>query len=316
MLTTAVVRAADLPAPAPQRVAEGVWLVPGFFAPGRQPDGNTIIFEAARGLVVMDTGRHPSHTQAILDLAARDRKPVTAILNSHWHLDHTGGNEALKARFPDAPVVATHAVERAIREFWPASTKELEAYLPKVDAQSGLAEDIRLDIHAQTHPAAMRPDVAVDESGERTVGGVQLHVGVARNAATDADLWVFDAASGVLASGDLVTLPVPFLDTACIAGWRRALLDIAKVPFHVLVPGHGRPMSPNEFTGYQVAFEQFASCARSRADKAQCAADWVKASAPWRSGDETSDVRTAKMAEYYVGMLRENGGDSARCAAR
>ena len=47
----------------------GYALIPGSFAPGRQPDGNTIVIDAPDGLIVVDTGRHPEHREKILALA-------------------------------------------------------------------------------------------------------------------------------------------------------------------------------------------------------------------------------------------------------
>jgi glyoxylase-like metal-dependent hydrolase (beta-lactamase superfamily II) len=314
LLSWVAAHAADPPPPAPSRVAGGVWLLPGSFLPGRQPDGNTVVFEGASGFIVMDTGRHRSHTQAILDFAASRRRPITAIVNSHWHLDHTSGDAAIRAAYPGVRLYATTAIERAIREFWPKGTKEAQAYLATVDPKSGLAEDIRSDIHAQTHPDPMRPDVPVTASGAQEIDGVRLQFGVAANAATDADLWVFDPRSKVLASGDLVTFPVPFLDTACVAGWQRGLEAIDEMPFRVLVPGHGKPMDRAQFSRYKAAFAQFTGCAASPADKATCAADWAKATESLREAGD--DERTRAMAGYYVSMLRENGGNSARCAAK
>ena len=107
--------------PQPREIANGVWLIPGAFPQNREPDGNTIIFAGDGGLVVMDTGRHPWHTQAILDFAKRQKQPVVAIINSHWHLDHTSGNRALKAAFPQAKVYATSAIDSAIADFFPKS---------------------------------------------------------------------------------------------------------------------------------------------------------------------------------------------------
>jgi glyoxylase-like metal-dependent hydrolase (beta-lactamase superfamily II) len=64
----------------PVEVAPGVHLLRGTFTPGRQPDGNTIVFDAPQGLVVVDTGRHVAHTRAILDYAAERKKPVKAVV--------------------------------------------------------------------------------------------------------------------------------------------------------------------------------------------------------------------------------------------
>jgi glyoxylase-like metal-dependent hydrolase (beta-lactamase superfamily II) len=72
-------------------------LIPGYYGPARQPDGNTIVFEGADGLVVVDTGRYPDHQAKILAYARERGKPVTAIVNTHWHLDHSGGNAEIRA---------------------------------------------------------------------------------------------------------------------------------------------------------------------------------------------------------------------------
>ncbi len=50
-------------------IVPGVHLIRGKFTPGAQPDGNTIVFTAPDGLVVVDTGRHAEHTQQIVDFA-------------------------------------------------------------------------------------------------------------------------------------------------------------------------------------------------------------------------------------------------------
>ena len=76
---------------------------PYHFIPGRVPldwqgpDGNTVILDTPKGLIVIDTGRSPMHAQAILDYAKERRRPIAAIVNSHWHLDHTTGNYDIRA---------------------------------------------------------------------------------------------------------------------------------------------------------------------------------------------------------------------------
>src|SRR4051812_8388905 len=84
----------------------GVRLISGTFTPGTQPDGNSVIFDAPHGLIVVDTGRHPSHTQKIIDAARASGKPIKAIINSHWHLDHIGGNRLIRSAYPDVRVYA------------------------------------------------------------------------------------------------------------------------------------------------------------------------------------------------------------------
>jgi glyoxylase-like metal-dependent hydrolase (beta-lactamase superfamily II) len=52
--------------------------------------------------VVFDPGLEP---ELILDLLDAEGLSVAAILNTHGHADHIGGNAALKDRFPRAPLV-------------------------------------------------------------------------------------------------------------------------------------------------------------------------------------------------------------------
>ena len=46
----------------------------------------------------------PGDAEPVLDRLARTGRRLTAILNTHHHADHAGGNRALLARFPGVPV--------------------------------------------------------------------------------------------------------------------------------------------------------------------------------------------------------------------
>ncbi|AGA30799.1 MBL fold metallo-hydrolase [Singulisphaera acidiphila] len=43
--------------------------------------------------------------EAILDLLSRQGLRLTAILNTHGHVDHIAGNAAMKQAYPDAPLI-------------------------------------------------------------------------------------------------------------------------------------------------------------------------------------------------------------------
>jgi glyoxylase-like metal-dependent hydrolase (beta-lactamase superfamily II) len=55
-----------------------------------------------RDAVVIDPGLDPD---AILGFLRKQRLAIGAILNTHGHADHIGGNAALKEAFPDAPLI-------------------------------------------------------------------------------------------------------------------------------------------------------------------------------------------------------------------
>jgi hydroxyacylglutathione hydrolase len=58
--------------------------------------------EGSHECVVVDPGLEPERILRHLDA---QRLVPAAILNTHGHADHIGGNEALKARWPDCPLV-------------------------------------------------------------------------------------------------------------------------------------------------------------------------------------------------------------------
>ncbi|MGE3451522.1 MAG: MBL fold metallo-hydrolase [Burkholderiales bacterium] len=307
-------RARPVPSSRPVALAEGAWLIPGTFPPERQPDGNTLVLRGSEGLIVVDTGRHPSHRSAILELARSEGAPIVAIVNSHWHLDHVSGNPGLKASFPGARVHASDAIDGAIAGFFQDSAAAARKYLASPGVPEEMAEDIRGDLATYADGDALRPEVVIAKSGTMTLAGRRLEVNLARNGPTAGDVWLYDPGTGIVASGDLVTLPVPFLDTACVEGWRNALARIAATPFGLLVPGHGKPMSRAEFARYRAAFENFATCAGSTRPASECAEGWVKDAADLLKANAMDAGRALGMARYYTkDVLRPNAGNSKYC---
>jgi len=78
------------PVSAPQKVAENLYMIPG-------QGGNTAAFITSGGVVIVDT-KLANNGQAILDqLKTVTDKPVTHIINTHTHGDHTGSNDFFPA---------------------------------------------------------------------------------------------------------------------------------------------------------------------------------------------------------------------------
>lgn len=150
------------------------------------------------------------------------------VVNTHWHLDHTHGNEAIAT---GATLVSTAATARHLGVHRAA----LGSVAP------GHAPAITLD-----HPARL------DLGEER----VQLHPAGAAH--TGGDLFLFYEDSNVLQLGDcFVTWGFPFVDHDCggsMAGLIAAVeAALANAPADVkVIPGHGPVSSKADvlrFTG-------------------------------------------------------------------
>jgi glyoxylase-like metal-dependent hydrolase (beta-lactamase superfamily II) len=77
-----------------EKVKDALYIVTGGRGPGEQAGvgGNTTVFITDAGVVLVDT-KYPGHGKAILDqVKSVTTKPVTTIINTHTHGDHTGGN--------------------------------------------------------------------------------------------------------------------------------------------------------------------------------------------------------------------------------
>lgn len=312
--------AASSPQPAPEppvEVAPGVHLIRGAVVQGRGPDGNTIIFDAPDGLVVVDTGRHPYHSDAILAFARAKQRPIAAIINTHWHLDHSSGNVRLKAAFPNARVYTSSAIDRTVAPGGFLARNLTDAQAMATDNMPPVQkEEVQLFIETMKAKDALRPDVPVTTSSTLTIAGRAFDVHVANDAVTDADVWLFDPASKIAVIGDIVTVPVPFFETACPDGWKNAMDQVFAAPFETVIPGHGRAMTRDQFDAYRKGFSPFIDCVRSNAEAAQCSAGWVTATSSLIGDDEARRTAVARNMDYYVSYLRKTGGKAADCRAK
>lgn len=283
-------------ADAPVELAPGVHLLPGRFVPGEQPDGNTVVWAAPAGLVVVDSGRHRAHTQAIVDFARAAKLPVAAVVNTHWHLDHLGGNAMLRREYPGLRVLASDAFPGALGGFLARYREYLEGAVAKAGPEGAASE--RAELALLDAAPALAPDEVVAASGPRRIAGRELVLTLERHAVTAGDLWLLDRESGVLAAGDLVTLPVPFLDTACPERWRAALDRLAAAEFGRLVPGHGPPLDRAGLDRYRRAFGALLDCAASERPKESCAEGWIGDLGPLLPAAEQAFAR--QLLDYYI----------------
>ncbi len=289
-------------APEVEEIGPGVTLVRGQFTRGRQPDGNSLVLHGIDGTVIIDTGRHRNHAQRVLRVATRNGKSPIAVINTHWHLDHIGGNLLVRERHPKATIYASGALAAARKGFLASYREQLAKVVAATPAEKSAG--YRAEIALIDAGEKLAPDELITDRGERTLAGRRLLVGLERNAATQGDVWVLDRASGILATGDLVTLPVPFLDTASPEGWAAALDRLVKVDARLVVPGHGEPMRPQDLFIYTKAFHELLACARSKRPTADCSASWFATIGDLARGTDAALAQSA-MVYYLDNVLRK-----------
>lgn len=297
-----------------QTLQPGVQLLRGRFVAGQQPDGNSVLLRNGAAALLFDAGRHPAHSQALLDVLLAQPPAELALVNSHWHLDHSGGLALLRQHFPNAELHASRAIEHARHGFLASYRQQLEQRLATLPADSperaGLvAERQRID-----GAAAMLPSDPVESSGSRVLAGQAIELGLA-GGVSGGDVWLYDRDRRLLLAGDLVTLPAPLFDTACPQRWQAELAQLGQRDFATLVPGHGRPLSRPEFDRWRQGFDALLDCAAGTESAATCRERWLQAVADLIEPDQVA-LAGALLDYYLPSRLRNHQALSADCAER
>jgi len=273
-------------------------LISGSVPVDKGPDGNSIILDAPDGLIVLDTGRHPEHSAKIIAYARMRGRPIAAIVNTHWHLDHTTGNWDIRQAYPQVQMIASDALEGALVTYLQQSREQTDKMLADPRTSAMQRDQIVRAMAVTDQPDRIRPNRVVERSGTLTVAGRRMEVHLAKFAATEGDVWLYDPEAKLAIVGDLVVDIVPFMDTACADGWLRALGEIERTSFETLIPGHGPVMDRTTFTAWKTAFANFVSCGRSPAPKEQCVTGWERDAARFIDDAHRKYVREA--ASYYL----------------
>ena len=257
-------------------IAPGVVLIPGQLSKDRSPDGNSVLLQGPEGWVVIDTGRGGDHTDEILRFLTDSGAEPRAVFNTHWHLDHIGGNADFRREWPKATLLAHPALDGALAGFHAANRDQLETLVPTLTDRPELKARLETELALLKLDRELAADEPVTASGTRSFAGRALDLHVETRAVSDGDVWILDRESKTLISGDLVTLPVPLFDTACPEGWQQAFSRVAEVDFETLVPGHGEPMSRESFSSYRRGFDALLACAASSSENAACIEGWFR----------------------------------------
>jgi glyoxylase-like metal-dependent hydrolase (beta-lactamase superfamily II) len=199
-----------------EAVAPGIWVLYG-------NGGNIGVSAGADGVFLIDD-QYANMTPAVEKaLAAIDPAPPRFVINTHWHHDHTGGNENLAAR---GSVVVAHD---RVRERM--STEQFSEFFERTTPPS---------------PAGALPVVTFSDNLSLHVNGDELRSAYAVNAHTDGDVFIHFRKANVIHTGDLMFHAMyPFVDLdsgGSVAGVIAAvdrMLALADDRTRV-IPGHGK----------------------------------------------------------------------------
>lgn len=204
------------------RVAGAVYMLEG-------AGGNIGVSVGNDGIILIDDQYAPLAPKIKAALAEITDEPVRFVLNTHWHGDHTGGNEIFGET---APIIAHDNVRIRLRE---GMTGVREVPPAAEEALPVITFDHRLSIH---------------------LNGEEVRALHHPRAHTDGDIAIHFTESNVIHAGDLFfSGRFPFIDLSSggsIDGLIEAVRSIIEeAPADArIIPGHGPLSGIEELKGY------------------------------------------------------------------
>ena len=233
-------------------VADGVYAA--IAKSGGLASGNAGFIIGDDGVVIFDTTFTPAAVEELIgEIQKLTNKPIKYAVNSHYHLDHTGGNQVLVER--GVPIIAHDNVMKwqtvKNKRFLPAP-EELQKR--KADAEKQLSEtpEDQKDKRAQLERTIRRVDAMMaikltNPTKTFSTGTMKLKLGkrevilATLPGHTGGDVFAFVPDANVVFMGDLGwSKTLPNLVDATVNDWIPTLDSILKQhPGSKFVPGHG-----------------------------------------------------------------------------
>jgi glyoxylase-like metal-dependent hydrolase (beta-lactamase superfamily II) len=248
-----------------QKIARDIYAVIRKEPPSLWFNPNTVFIIGKRDVTVVDTNISSRYTREVLaELRKITKKPVRYVVNTHWHEDHITGNRVYREAFPDVKFIAHKSTLADLPTVGAANRKGslengkgfvglLKTLLGKnenlagqkitAEERAGYASDIKLvESYLADAPdfQIMLPDIAVEDRLELGDGRRRIEILHLGRAHTGADLVVFLPEEKIVASGDLLVLPVPLVgSTSYPLEYGATLENLLKLKARVIIPGHG-----------------------------------------------------------------------------
>lgn len=211
-----------------ERIAPGVHMLVG-------PGGNIGVSAGEDGVFLIDDQYAPLTERVLAALRGITQEGVRFVLNTHWHEDHTGGNENLGGA---GALIVAHD-----------------------DVRVRMSVEQLLEFGGRTtrvppSPAAALPVVTFAEDVTFHLNGDEIHAFHVENAHTDGDAIVHFREADVVHMGDVYfNGGFPFIDTSSGGSIDGVIAAVEETMGVIgadtrIIPGHGPVASREQLAAY------------------------------------------------------------------
>ena len=279
-----------------EKIADGVYYAT---ATGSMVTGsNDVVIIGSRDVLVVDTGTSPAAARAFIqDLKLLTPKPVRYVVNTHFHYDHTDGNQVYAGK---ADIIAHEYVKQAIETLnvlqrEPFKTSQLTNVPLRIEMLKKQLADAKdpstrqmLEQQLTVAQAGWEqlkeikptpPNVTYSTKKVLDLGGREVQLLFLGRGHTNGDTVVFLPKEKIAATGDLMESQIAYMGDAQFDEWVTTLDALKKLDFETDLPGHGMPFKGKAlitaFQGYLRDLTKQAGDLRKQGVSAEVAAQRV-----------------------------------------
>lgn len=254
-----------------EKIADGVYYAT---ATGALVTGsNNVAIVGSRDVLVVDTGTSPAAARAfVADLRRVTTKPVRYVVNTHFHYDHTDGNQVYAGK---ADIIAHDYVKQAMQTLdvlhrEPYQTSQLVNVPRRIEdlkrqiagakdtsSKQMLEQQLKVAQEGFEQLKEIKltpPNVTYSTKKVLDLGGREVQLLFLGRGHTNGDTVVYLPKEKVVATGDLMESQIAYMGDAQFAEWLTTLDALKKLDFDTDLPGHGMPFRGKElinaFQGY------------------------------------------------------------------
>jgi glyoxylase-like metal-dependent hydrolase (beta-lactamase superfamily II) len=219
---------------------------------------NAAIIEGETDVLVVDSHVTPGGAWALREeLKAITTKPIRYVVNSHFHFDHSHGNQVygpevsiIGHEFARAQMVAGKSIDSRAHEFFvggvPATIKNLETRLASAtDDKERQTLQAQLAVqrnHLEGTKAVVPtpPNVTLTHTMTLHRGSREIRLLHLGRAHTAGDVIVYLPKERIIATGDLLVEGTSYMGDAYFTEWIATIEALKQLDFDTVLPGHGR----------------------------------------------------------------------------
>lgn len=195
---------------------------------------NVGLIHTTNGMVLIDTTSSPGEIKILLETVGAQVGDVHMVVNTHFHSDHTWGNQLFSCRIL-AHRLCLERMQSSLKSEW--SPEELQSFITDLEKTDPIkAEEFRRMVNALQ---IKLPDRVFEDRFQGDLGGLKYEVIHMGGHTPDTSIVWLPQKSVLFASDLIFQGRYPYIFDADIPGWIDALSRLLEFEANVIIPGHG-----------------------------------------------------------------------------